>query len=74
MITTGFEIAFGIFLFIVALIILMYVLAGSGIGIMLLWDWVRRLWGKGNLWVQAIIIYFVFMVSVGILALLGVGR
>lgn len=74
MITTGFEIAFGIFLFIVVLIILLYGVTASVGAIVLLWAWVRGLWGKGNLLVQAIIIYFIFMVSMGILALLGVGR
>jgi len=58
----------------VAIIILVYGLAASVSVIVLLWVWVRGLWGKGNLLVQAIIIYFVFMASMGVLALLGVGR
>lgn len=70
MVVTGFEIAFGIFLFIVVLIILMYGLTASVTGIVLLWDW-----GSRKPWWVKLIVGFIFLGILGrILEILGVGR
>lgn len=68
MIGTGFEIAFGIFLFIVVLIILMYGLTASVGAIALLWAWVsKKAW-----WVKLIVGLAILQILGWILRILGV--
>ena len=69
MITTGFGIAFGIFLFIVVLIILVYGLTASAGAIVLLWAWVsKKAW-----WVKLIAVLVILQILGWILGILGVG-
>lgn len=68
MITIGFEIAFGIFLFIVVLIILVYGLSTSVGAMVLLWAWVS----KKPWWVKLIVGLAVLQILVWILRILGV--
>ena len=70
MIGTGFEIAFGIFLFIVVLIVLVYGLTASVGAIVLLWAWVsRKPW-----WVKLIVGLAILQILGWILGSLGVGK
>lgn len=70
MITTGFEIAFGIFLFFLVLIILVYGLTALA-GLVL---WVLVWASKRDWWVKAIVVLVVLQIVGGILGILGVGR
>jgi hypothetical protein len=68
MITTGFEIAFGIFLFILVLIILVYGLTASVGAIVLLWVWAsEKVW-----WVKLIIALTILQILGWILGILGI--
>jgi hypothetical protein len=74
MITTGFEIAFGIFLFILALLILVYGLTAlSSLAFWLafwLWDWAsKRSW-----WGKIIVVLVILQILGGILGTFGVGK
>ena len=70
MITTGFEIAFGIFLFVVVLIVLVYGLTASVGAIVLLWAWVS----ENAWWVKLMVGLAILQILGWILGSLGVGR
>ena len=70
MVGTGFEIAFGIFLFVVVLIVLVYGLTASVGAIVLLWAWVsEKAW-----WVKLMVGLAILQILGWILGSLGVGR
>lgn len=68
MITTGFEIAFGFFLFFLVLIVLAYGLAGSLSTMVILWAWIsKRPW-----WVKLIAALAFLQILGWILRILGI--
>ena len=70
MIGAGFKLALGIFLFFVALYILVLALTGSLSGIVILWAWVsRKPW-----WAKLIVGLAILQILGWILGILGIGR
>lgn len=70
MITTGFEIALGIFLFLLALIILVYGLTALAGLVLWLWSWAsERSW-----WAKVVVVLVILQIFGGILGILGVGK
>jgi hypothetical protein len=70
MVGTGFEIAFGIFLFILALAVLVYGLSALLSLIILSWDWTS----KKGWWAKMIIVLVILQILGWILGISGVGR
>ena len=70
MITTGFEIAFGIFLFILVLAVLVYGLPALGGLIILSWDWAS----KKGWWAKVTVVFIVLGIFGWVLGILGFGK